>query len=63
MMWAVLGLRETEGPIRLLERTFCTRARRVGRGGGGAELEDAIIKLEESKIKRGAGRAYTSRVE
>jgi len=27
-------------------------------------LEDAIIKLEKSKIKRGAGRAYTtSRVE
>jgi hypothetical protein len=27
-------------------------------------LEDAVIKLEKSKIKRGAGRAYaTSRVE
>jgi hypothetical protein len=32
--------------------------------GEGAELEDAIIKLEKSKIKRGAGRAYTTnRVE
>jgi len=54
-----LGLREPEGPIRWLERKFFTRTWRVGRGEG-AELEDAAIKLEKSKIKRGAGRAYTT---